>query len=376
MVVACFSEVLGRGNIGVFDDFFDLGGHSLSAARLIALLRSESGHGVPLRSLFEHPTPAGLAAVIDELFAVPPSGGITVVRSRQSAIVPLQSEGSRTPVFAVAGHSGDPFTYRALARHLGADQPFFALQSPGLDGGSLPLTRIDDFAAHFTRAIADAHAPSPVIIAGYCAGGSAALELALQLRDRGFDVRLLALFGCPYPSVYRFMVARFYMRRAALHLKKALSLHAGERWRYTVSVTRTLASILRSPSRLRRIGPAPVSDELSQLRTRVEQATIAAARNYTPRTFPGRLALFYPNRQWSRAGYQAARWSSLAERSEEFYGPENCDQDTMLLEPWVGTFGHYFASAARDSTGASTRDPFAASELPLTEQLQDEVALQ
>jgi hypothetical protein len=48
----------------------------------------------------------------------------------------------------------------------------------------------------------------------------------------------------------------------------------------------------------------------------------------------------------------------------------------MLLEPWVGTFGHYFASAARDSTGASTRDPFAASELPLTEQLQDEVALQ
>jgi thioesterase domain-containing protein len=298
-----------------------------------------------------------------------------VISSRRAAIVPLQAEGSRTPIFAVAGHSGDPFTYRALAQHLGADQPFFALQSPGLDGDSRPLTRIEDFAAHFTRAIVDAHAPGPLIIAGYCAGGATALELALQLRERGFDIRLLALFGCPYPTVYRFMVARFYLRRAVLHVKNVLSLPFRERWRYAASLTRTLASMLRSPSRLRRIGAAPVSDELSRFRTQVEQATIAAARNYTPRAFPGRLALFYPNRKWTRAGYQATRWTSLAERSEAYYGPEDCDQDTMLLEPWVGAFAQC-VERARDSSGASPREPFAASELPLAEQLQDEVALQ
>ena len=56
---------------------------------------------------------------------------------QQRAIIPLQPRGARVPVFAVAGHNGDVFCYRALAQHLGEDQPFFGLQPPGLDGRSL-----------------------------------------------------------------------------------------------------------------------------------------------------------------------------------------------------------------------------------------------
>ena len=53
---------------------------------------------------------------------------------QQRAIIPLQPRGARVPVFAVAGHNGDVFCYRALVQHLGDDQPFFGLQPPGLDG--------------------------------------------------------------------------------------------------------------------------------------------------------------------------------------------------------------------------------------------------
>ncbi len=58
-----------------------------------------------------------------------------------SARLPLEAAGTRTPIFAVGGHNGDVFTYRALALHLGPDQPFFGLQPPGLEEGSQPLTR-------------------------------------------------------------------------------------------------------------------------------------------------------------------------------------------------------------------------------------------
>jgi acyl carrier protein len=67
LVVGVFQEVLRRADIGVLDNFFDLGGHSLMAARVMAKLREKARVDLPLRNLFERPTPAELAAAIDAL---------------------------------------------------------------------------------------------------------------------------------------------------------------------------------------------------------------------------------------------------------------------------------------------------------------------
>jgi len=67
MVMGVFSGVLERGDFGVGDSFFDLGGHSLMAARLMSQLRAVSGVDLPLRILFEHPSVAALAGALEAL---------------------------------------------------------------------------------------------------------------------------------------------------------------------------------------------------------------------------------------------------------------------------------------------------------------------
>ncbi len=119
----------------------------------------------------------------DEILEVLRSGA--ALARQQRAIVPLERRGTRTPVFAVAGHNGDVFCYRALAQHLGDHQPFFGLEPPGLDGRSEPLTRVEDLAAYFAEQIRAFQPDGQYILAGFCAGGTVAFELARQLLQGG-----------------------------------------------------------------------------------------------------------------------------------------------------------------------------------------------
>ena len=281
--------------------------------------------------------------------------------SQQRAIVPLQPKGDGLPVFAVAGHNGDVFAYRALAHALGGQQPFLGLQPPGLDGQSEPLTRIEDLAAYFAKQILDFRPSGPCVIAGYCAGGAVAIELAQQLGQSGVSVSFVALFGAAHPRFFRlrwqlkWLVLRKFERIAG-HVRALASRTWRERHRYVVDCLKT---------------PATPDDEAFDpalaLRARVEEITLTAVRQYTPRPFAGRVYLFLPCKDWVHSGCSALTWRRVAQQVDVYYGPDGTTVDNMLREH-AADFAELFGRCCRDAAAVESVSPLPDERPHATEQ--------
>jgi thioesterase domain-containing protein len=269
---------------------------------------------------------------------------------QHEAIVTMQPSGMRVPVFACPGHNGDVFAFRDLARHLGNEQPFFVLQPPGLDGRREPIKRVEDLASYFASQIEAFRPNGEYVIAGYCTGGATAFELARQLRQRGASIVLIALFGCIYPTLYRFSVL-YWVSRVVKHAQALMALrsfqdgrrYVAERFRQRLKAIRDQ----RTPAAL---------DPISLLRFNLEQTTLAAMRRYSPKQYSGRVCLFLPNREWLRAGGAALRWRTVAPDSEEYYGPDSCDPGRMLLEPDAPAFAELFRNAMQHRPNEAVAD--------------------
>jgi thioesterase domain-containing protein len=259
---------------------------------------------------------------------------------QQRAIVPLQPRGTAAPIFAAAGHNGDVFCFRALARHLGNDQPFFGLQPPGLDGNREPLTRIEDLASYFATQIRAVHPEGPCVIAGYCAGGTIAFELARQLVRDGAEIRFLALFGSPFPTWYRLLPQ---LRELLGQTASRVVRHARAVALLPVAELRTYIAERLNNLKTARVAEHPATpDPVLAWRDKVGRATLSAIRRYTPGTFSGRLNLFWPGREWRGGGDAPAQWPSIAPDTEIHFGPDDCNGATMLLEPCAAAFAGLF----------------------------------
>jgi thioesterase domain-containing protein len=281
----------------------------------------------------------------------------TACADQQHAIVPLQPNGTHVPVFAVPGHNGDVFCFRALSRHLGTDQPFFGLQPPGLESNSLPLQSVEALAAHFAAQILAVRPQGTCIIAGYCAGGTIAFELARQLAQKGVAIRFVVLFGSPDPGWYRFVPQlrhrfREQMARLSKHVHTLVSLSYREKLGYFSQKLQQRR--LKHEAGLLAEQPA---DAVLDRRLKVEAATIAALRRYTPSHFFGDVNVFLPSKAWQAPSFQSLRWqSSIASRVVEYCGPDACDGDTMLREPHALAIADLFR-ACRDTQQDEASQP-------------------
>ena len=178
-IVHIWEKVLNVRPIGVTSNFFELGGYSLLAVRVMRQVEKVFNKKVPVTALFQHPTVEQLARFLKEESSLAP----------WSSLVPLQPKGSKVPFFWIHGELSDS----VLPQFLGTDQPLYGLLHQGHDGKPARFTNVEDIATHYLSEIRTVQASGPYLIGGYCFGGLVAFEIAQQLRKQSEEVALLVL---------------------------------------------------------------------------------------------------------------------------------------------------------------------------------------
>jgi amino acid adenylation domain-containing protein len=210
-VCRAFSEVLGVDPVGMDDDFFDLGGHSLMAFRLVGRLRSILGPDVSVATLFARPT-------VEQLVH-----GRGDDRSLGSPVT-VRATGAGPTLFCVHPGVGVSWVYAGLDLGL----PVVGLQAAGLRAGEPPAADVATMAWDYARQVRGVQSSGPYHLLGWSFGGIVAHEMALILQAQGATVASLTLLDC-YPSIPRVRPVDLDPDRAMGQVLYSVGVAAGER---------------------------------------------------------------------------------------------------------------------------------------------------
>jgi thioesterase domain-containing protein/acyl carrier protein len=275
-LVRLWESVLNIHPIGVRDDFFTLGGHSILAVRLFTEIEKCFAKRIPLATLLKAPTVAELANVIR---------GKTKTY-KWTSLVAVQVSGTLAPLFCVHGHYGEVLFYRPLARYLGNERPFYALQAVATNGRPAHET-IEDMAAHYVSEMRQAQSRGPYYIAGYCFGSLIAFEMAQRLILQGDEVAFLGLFMGYEPHDPFFARLRTRIRRHLEQLREAGLIAKLADIRFNLHA-KFKAMIWRMMYKAGRNVLAPTARVFQN----IPQMNLQAARAYLPRFYPGKMTVF------------------------------------------------------------------------------------
>lgn len=192
---AWWQELLGLEKIGLDDDFFLLGGHSLIGVRLFAKIKKSFNVDLELAILFEARTVRQLAETIRKS-----RGSATTEERKWSCLVPIQPNGTKVPFFCVHHIGGHALSYEPLARALGPDQPLYAFQSPLVARPDLRDITIEEMASIYVNELRAFLPHGPYLVGGVSFGGLVAFEMFQQLHAQGADTGLLILLDTSVPG--------------------------------------------------------------------------------------------------------------------------------------------------------------------------------
>ncbi|OYD96428.1 non-ribosomal peptide synthetase [Nostoc sp. 'Peltigera membranacea cyanobiont' 210A] len=305
-----WEDVLSTHPIGVQHNFFDLGGHSLLAVRLMARIQQQFGKTLPLATLFKSPTIEQLASILRS----------SIDYRSSSPLVTIQPVGKRSPFFCIHPGGGHVLCYMDLARYLGREQPFYGLQSLGLNGEQEPLSRIEDMAACYIQALQSVQPQGPYHLGGWSLGGIIAFEMAQQLYASGHQVALLALIDSYVPiamnkpkeineAMLLVSLAKYldglFGQKLSVSSDKLQQLEPEEQLNY----------ILEQAKMLNILSPDFGLQQMRQL-FKVFRANLKALYSYIPQPYPNRITLLCASEQVAAVSHD---WSKLAAGGVEIH---------------------------------------------------------
>jgi thioesterase domain-containing protein/acyl carrier protein len=211
---------------GEDDDFFDLGGDSLTGETLLSAIERDFGVSLPLSILLEKSTPRALAGTV----------AVKMTSALPTILFAVRVGGSSTPLFCIHGLNGTAGYSRKL-RNVLPDRPIYAVRALGLLPGEVPLVSVPDMARSYIREIRRVRPSGPYHIFGQCHTANVAYEVAQQLSAAGEQVNTLTL-GDPKRLRRRSRIRRFYYwlteKRLLRTARRFPEMSGDERWRKVV----------------------------------------------------------------------------------------------------------------------------------------------
>ncbi len=326
-----WEEILGVRPIGMEDDFFHLGGHSLLVLPLLTRIEKRLGQALSIAELLAEPTVAALARRLRR------QPGDTV----RTPLLPLQPRGSAPPLFCVHPLGGSSLCYQPLAVHLGEEQPLYGLDALHLMGREELYRSLEEMASAYLVALKTIQPRGPYLLAGWSFGGVIAFEIARQLEERGEPVALLALFDTRAPE-------------AGYHAPGSLddALILRELLGDQIGLSREELESLGSDGRLhyvielgKKSGALPGDYDLETAREvlRIIKMNGALVESYLPRPYKGRITFFQAAEE-SEPEERISRWRELASKGVEIRLVPGSHR-RLFSEPYLHTLAEQLKAA-------------------------------
>jgi thioesterase domain-containing protein/acyl carrier protein len=292
IIADLWETFLGIEQVGIHDDFFDLGGDSLLAVQLVDKLRKTLKTELSTNFLLDSPTIAGIAELITRTTSPNTGSDETPKPEIPSSLVQIQAGSFKQPLFLVHPVGGNVYLYRDLARYLGSEQPIYGIQAlSSINRETEPLTQIGEMAKQYVKDLRVLQPEGPYLLGGSSFGGMVAFEMAQQLHAQGQKVALLAMMDTPSPN---HMPVRIETDAEIL----AYMLSVGE----SASISSEDLSQLDSDEKLfnyfnqmklnNRMLPNLDLDQLRQF-LHLFRANLQAMFDYQPQVYPGSIIFFH-----------------------------------------------------------------------------------
>jgi thioesterase domain-containing protein/acyl carrier protein len=316
VICGLFAEVLGLERAGAEDSFFDLGGDSLLAMRLIVRIRAVLDTQISILDLFAEPTPAGVVRSF-----IDPAGG-----SEFDVLLPLRVSGTRAPLFCVHPQSGLSWCYAGLCRDVPEEHPVYGLQARGLrPSDPLPNT-IEEMADDYISAIRSVQPSGPYNLLGWSLGGVVAQLIATRLQDQGEQVALLAILDAlPRPPEKP-------LDDGLLTQAQAEHMRARPEVRLEKMLERSHENIGQSESAEGEIKQDSFVENLSAI-NEIAINNKQLVSDFVPNYFRGDLVIFIPARGPRPAPFVMEAWKPYIEGRIELYEVDSTHENMTQPEP-------------------------------------------
>jgi acetoacetyl-CoA synthetase len=332
-----WERVLQHSPIGPEDDFFDLGGDSLSAVALFFEIEKLGGRQLPSVMIYNAPTIAALAAELER-----PS------TSRLPPLFLLREGSGVPPVFIAHGLGGSVIDFYRLVTHIQSDRPIYGLQARGIDGLDEPFETIEDMAQYHLDAIKQIQPHGPYILVGYSLGGLVSLEMAHRLVSAGEQVALLAMLDA-YPFRNYLSVSQRLRLSARLALKRvsiAIGTSAPKNNSYSASPAELRAQ-MSAGRRATALSQSPAAASMTPAMLRAAEIAKEALKRYRPRYYSGKVRFIRAQIVTDFPADPAAVWGTLAKQFESETVPgDHLGMIATYPEQLASVISRYLAEAS------------------------------